>query len=146
MKLFYICLALAAGFLMPVQAGINSILRDSLRAPESAALVSFFVGTVALTLYVLVVRLPFDFSNAVSNAPWWSWLGGVLGAFFVTATVILVPKVGAGTMAGLIIAGQLVAAVFLDHFGVLGYQQHSISLSRILGVAFLVLGAIFIRK
>ncbi len=146
MKLFYIGLALVAGFLMPVQAGVNSILRGYLRAPESAALVSFFVGTVGLVAYVLAARLPFDYSNAAANAPWWSWLGGLLGAFFVTATVILVPKVGAGTMAGLIIAGQLLAALFLDHFGMLGYPQHPISLPRMLGVVFLVLGAIFIRK
>jgi transporter family-2 protein len=82
---------------------------------------------------------------SAGSHPWWIWFGGMLGAFFVTATIILVPKLGATAMVALILSGQMFASLLLDHFGVLGYPIHPISLGRIAGVLMLCGGVWLIK-
>jgi len=143
--IFYILLALAAGFCLPTQAGINAQLNLWTRSPVLAATISFAVGTLALILYAVVTRISMPSLQDASGHPWWIWTGGLLGAFFVAATVILVPRLGATSMLGLILAGQLIASLVLDHFGLLGYAVQPITPGRLLGVAFLAAGVVLVR-
>ena len=138
--------ALVAGALMPVQAGINARLRDFLGDPLVASLVSFSVGTVALILFVLFARIPLPTLGMASAAPWWTWLGGALGAFFVAVSVILAYKLGATGLMAWIIAGQLVASLLLDHNGALGFAVREASWPRLLGVALLFGGAVLVNE
>lgn len=140
-----ILMALAAGFCMPVQAGINAQLSLWTRSPVLAATVSFAVGTLALCGFVLATRTPLPAPGGLAAAPWWVWVGGVLGAYFVAATVILAPKLGATSMLALILAGQMVSSLALDHFGWLGYPVHPISGLRLLGVGLIVAGVYLVR-
>ncbi|BCR04469.1 membrane protein [Desulfuromonas versatilis] len=142
---FFILLALLAGFSVPTQAGINAQLNLWTRSPVLASAISFAVGTLALVVYTLVARIPLPSLGTLSGHPWWIWIGGCLGAFFVASTVILAPKLGATTMVALILAGQMVASLLLDHFGWLGYPLHPISLGRIAGVLLLCAGIWLIR-
>ncbi|NIQ10922.1 MAG: DMT family transporter, partial [Gammaproteobacteria bacterium] len=107
--------------------------------------ISFAVGTLTLVLYTVATRIPLPAVAAISSHPWWVWIGGVLGAFFVTATIILVPKLGATTMVTTVLAGQMFASLLFDHFGVLGYPLHPISLGRIAGVALVCAGVWLIK-
>lgn len=143
---FCIFLALVAGACLPTQAGINVHLNQWTRSPILAAAISFAVGTASLLAYALIARIPLPAAAGLAGRPWWIWTGGFLGAFFVTATVILAPRLGAAAMVALIIAGQMVASLLLDHFGVLGYASHSINGWRLLGVALLVAGVILIKR
>lgn len=142
---FYIVLALAAGLCLPTQAGINAQLGEWTRSPVLAALISFAVGTAALFVYALIARIPLPALASVGAQPWWLWSGGLLGAFFVAVAVVLVPKLGATTMLALILAGQLLASLVFDHFGLLGFPIHPISAGRLLGVALLGAGVLLIR-
>lgn len=63
------------------------------------------------------------FGNLV-QIPWCFWLGGLLGVIYLTATIVLAPLLGAATMIGLIITGQMLAAIALDHFGLVGFPIH----------------------
>ena len=144
--LLYIILALAAGLGLPTQAGINAQLGLWTRSPISAALISFAVGTVGLALYVLVFRVPALTLATAGTQPWWIWSGGLIGAFFVAAATIIAPKLGATTMLALILAGQLVASVIFDHFGLLGYPVHPLTPGRLFGIALLVAGAALVRN
>ncbi len=146
MKLFYILLALAAGVMMPVQAGINAVLGSNLKTPFLAALISFSVGTTALALLCLLLRVPLPAPALVSKIPLWMWTGGLMGAFFVTTTIILAPKLGAVVLLTTLVAAQLTASLILDHFGLIGYPVQPINLWRIAGVAFLVMGVILVQK
>jgi len=139
-------IALVAGALMPVQAGVNARLRGYLGDPIMASLVSFAVGTVVLFGYILVARIPWPGMAAAAQAPLWSWLGGALGAFFVAVTIILAFKLGATGLMAWIIAGQLVASVLLDHTGALGFPVREISLPRIAGVLLLLGGAVLVNE
>ncbi len=145
MKLFVMLIILFSGCLGTTQAGINHILSTYLKSNLLAALISFIVGTIALFVIVLILRIPIPESHILPKVPWWAWLGGLLGAFLVTATIYAVPKLGATTMFALFIAGQLIASIIYDHFGVLGYPQHPVSIIRIIGVALIFIGVTLVK-
>jgi bacterial/archaeal transporter family-2 protein len=146
MKLFYILFALIAGSALPVQIGVNTSLRNWLGNPILASFASFVVGSICLLIYVLVLRVPWPGIALLGRIPLWTWLGGALGAFYVAATVILAPRLGAATMVSLFVAGQLLTSLLLDHFGLIGYAQHSINLYRVFGALLLVAGALLILR
>ena len=145
MELFMCFLAIAAGMTMSVQAGINSQLQIHwAQSPILAAFISFIVGLVGLVILLLATRTPIP--PLPEKLTLWHWSGGLLGAFFVTVTVFVAPRLGATTMVALFLAGQVGISLFLDHFGVLGYAQKSLSWQRLFG-AMLVAGGVFmIRK
>ena len=141
----FFMMAFVAGFTLPTQAGINMHLNQWSQSAILAATISFAVGTIGLFVYGLCLRIPWPAVNTMSSHPWWIWIGGLLGAFFVVSTIVLAPRLGAASMIALIVAGQMTTSVVLDHFGWLGYQVHPISGLRILGVFLLLGGVILVR-
>jgi len=143
----YLLLALAAGAVMPTQAATNNkmavFLNDS---PVLASFISFFVGTIALFIYVVASGTSLGNLALAKNATPVAWVGGILGAFFVTATVALVPRLGVALTFSLIIAGQMIVTLVIDHFGLLGVPMKEISAARIGGILLITLGVILIRK
>jgi transporter family-2 protein len=138
-------IALAAGTCIPTQAGINARLSLWAGSPLLAATISFLVGTVLLAGVVLASRVPLPLLRSAAGEPWWLWSGGALGAFFVAVTIYLAPRLGATNMLACLLAGQMLAALALDHFGLLGYPLHSMSIGRVAGVLLLVAGVLMIR-
>lgn len=143
---FFLLLAFLAGAVLPVQTGVNSRLAGTVGHPTLASLISFIVGTLGLLVYTLALRIPLPQMSALSNAPFWIWFGGMLGAFFIATTTTLAAKIGATVLVGLIIAGQLIVAVMLDHFGLLGFSPHPINLWRVLGILLLIAGVFLIKQ
>ncbi len=133
--------ALAAGMLLPVQFGVNSHLRNFVGRPVAAAAISFVVGTAAL-----VVQRSLPEPGSVASAPWWAWTGGLLGAFFVLASIVLTPRLGAATTIGLILTGQIMASIAIDHFGLIRVPVHEATLPRILGAGLIVAGVIVVQR
>ena len=140
-----VLLALAAGICIPTQAGINTQLSFWTRSPVLAATISFLIGSLALLGYALATRLPLPAWRSALEQPWWLWSGGILGAFFVAVTIYLAPRLGATNMLAWVLAGQMLAALALDHFGALGYPLHPLSLGRAVGVLLLIGGAFMVR-
>ena len=141
----FILLAFVAGFCLPTQAGINTQLNLWSRSAILTAAISFAVGTIGLAVYALILRTPWPTGDALSRHPWWIWSGGLLGAFLVASTIVLAPRLGAASMIALIVAGQMLASVCLDHFGWIGYAVHPVNGFRLLGVVLLVGGVVLIR-
>jgi len=139
-------LAVAIGFLLPVQTGVNAELRTYLGHPVAAAFVSFGVGTVGLLVAVLSLRIPVPLAEAWSQSAWWQWSGGLIGAIYIAAVVVLAPRLGAGTLIDAVVGGQMVASVVLDHFGWAGFPVHPVSVLRLLGAALVILGVAFIQR
>jgi transporter family-2 protein len=144
--LFAAILALLAGVGLPTQAGINTQLALWTRSSISAALISFAVGTLALSIVIVTTATPLPPWSSAATLPWWIWSGGLLGAFFVAASTFIAPQLGATTMLALILTGQIVASVLLDHFGLLGYPLHPLNLQRSLGLLLLIAGVVLIRN
>ena len=144
-KLHYMLLAIAAGVLMPLQAGINNKLGGIVNGPMPSAFISFFVGTLALGLYLLIFRIPLPLGRALADSPWWYCIGGTFGAFFVTVSIVMVTRLGAAAMLGFMLAGQLLASLVLDHFGLLGFPHIPIDLKRLAGVGLLAAGVYLVK-
>jgi transporter family-2 protein len=143
---FYLLLALVAGAMMPTQAAINNKLAGYVASPISAAFISFIVGTVGLLVYVLATGTPLSNLLNIKDAPPIAWIGGLLGAFFVTCTVILAPRIGVAMTFSLIVAGQMLITLVLDHFGFLGLPVKEISLARLGGILLITAGVVIIRR
>lgn len=141
-----IAVALIAGAVIPTQTAVNNKMAGTLASPILAALVSFVVGTLALLVYVVATGEKFGDLSAARNAPLSAWLGGLLGAFFVASTIILLPRLGVVLTISLVIAGQLAMSLVIDHFGLLGMPVKEISLARIAGIVLVGVGAVVIRK
>ena len=138
--------ALGIGVFLPLQAGINAELRLWLGHPLQAALISFTVGTIALVVLNLGLRMPFGGDQPLGGAPWWVWLGGLLGAVYVSMTIVLAPRLGAAAMLGAVMTGQLVGSLLLDHYGVVGYPVRPISIERLGGAVLLLAGVLMIQR
>lgn len=142
----YLLVALLAGAMMPTQAATNNKMAAFVDSPVLAALISFFVGTVALFVFVLFSGVPLTNLAGVREAPFVAWAGGLLGAFFVAAAVTLVPRIGVAVTFSLIIAGQMLVTLVIDHFGLLGVPVKEVSLARIAGTLLITGGVVLIRK
>ena len=139
-------LALAAGVLLPVQAGVNAQLRSVVGSPLAAALVSFLVGTAVLGTAAVIFRAPMAVRTAWAVSPWWLWVGGLIGALYVVATIVLAPRLGAATLVAAVVAGQMIASLLLDQYGLLGFPTHPINGLRVLGAALVTVGVILVQR
>lgn len=142
----YILLALAAGAMMPTQAGTNNRMAIVVNSPALSAFISFFVGTVALFIYLLVSGTPLANLAAAREAPAIAWAGGLLGAFFVTTAVALVPKLGVAMTFSLVVAGQMLVTLVIDHFGLFGVPVKEVSVARVAGIVLIAAGVVLIRR
>ena len=113
--LFILPLALGVGIAMAFQTAINSQLREHLHSPFQAALLS----------------------------PWFLWIGGCLGVYAISMSIYTAPKLGFLTFSGLVIFGQLVISMLLDHFGWLGTDKTPINWQRLVGSIVIFIGVIF---
>ena len=147
MAVFSLLLALLAGALQPFQAAINSRLGKETDNPTFSVFVSGLLSGLVLGIYLLFSRqvLPKGLPAAV-QLPWWMWLGGIIGAAYLTCVVIATPKLGAGTLMALVIAAQIIVSVVLDHYAALGLERHPASWGRVAGVALFCAGAFLIQK
>ena len=141
-----IALALLIGALLPLQAGLNAQLRTLLPHPVTAALISFLVGSAVLLVVSLALRISWISNSKITSVPWWLWTGGIFGANYVLVALILAPRLGAATLIGLTVTGQMISSIALDHFGLVGFPLHPISPGRILGAGLLLLGTLLIQQ
>ncbi|HEY0895566.1 MAG TPA: DMT family transporter [Sphingobacteriaceae bacterium] len=143
----YYLLALLAGVALATQTGINAQLRSVVGSPVLATLISFLVGTVALVLYVtLFERESYGAIHQMKGMAFYKILGGLIGAAYVCSVIVLAPRIGAANLLALIVGGQILFALFLDHFGLLGFQQHSFNVFRLAGACLLIGGVVLILK
>jgi transporter family-2 protein len=143
---FLLPLSVFIGISMASQAGINAQLRMALSNPVQAAFISFLIGTIILGVIALVQGDAWFKGNSLASIPWWAWLGGVLGAFNIAMSIFLAPKLGALVLAISIVVGQIVASLVLDQNGWLGYPKIDITLNRVIGALFVVVGLILVVK
>ncbi len=144
-KIFWIALAFLAGAFLPIQAGLNAKLGKTVESPVYASMLSFVIGTLGLITYILITKQSMSWAG-VREAPAHVWLGGLLGAFYVTVIIFAFPKLGPGLTFGLVVAGQMIISILLEHFNILVAQQNSISFMKIIGVLLVVSGVIIIRR
>jgi transporter family-2 protein len=136
-------LIVCGGVAVAIQPSINARLAQKTGFLE-AATISFAVGTLALLLVSLLSGQG-SFRRIV-EVPWWQLSGGLFGAFFVTMTIVGVPRIGTTAVLALTIASQLMAGMVMDHYGVFGMRGIPVDGKRIVGVALLLLGVFLVCK
>jgi len=141
----YYLFAVAAGAMLPFQFGINAVLARYVDGAARASLVSFTVGTLVLLVAVLLLFRGAPSLAKAGAAPWWVWIGGLLGAFYVLGSVVTAPQLGAATLVALILAGQAIASLTVDHFGLVGFQENPVTPGRLLGILLVALGVVLVR-
>lgn len=144
-KFIWIILAFLSGAVLPIQAGLNARMGKAGGNAIYAALISFIVGSIGLSLYILLTRQTVSWSG-LKEAPAYLWIGGLLGAFYVTVIVLAFPKLGPGVTFGLIVAGQMIISVLLEHNNILVAQANPINYMKVLGIGLVIAGVIIIRK
>ena len=141
----YYLFAIAAGAMLPVQFGINAQLAAWLGSPLRATFVSFVVGAGVLLVATLLFARGISEGRELGSAPWWVWVGGFLGAFYVLGSVVTAPKLGAAALFAFILAGQAIASLAVDHFGWVGFEENPITPGRLLGLALVAAGVAAVR-
>lgn len=138
--------ALLAGALITVQAGANSQLKQSFEAPMPALLVNYVLGFGAVLAYALAAGVSWPALGRMAEAPWWAWLGGLAGAAYGVGAILLASRLGAATLMALVVTGQLLCSVLVDHFGWVGFEIHPAGWGRILGCLLMVAGLALIAR
>ncbi len=129
---------LCAGAMVAIQPSINARLAQKVGLLEAACF-SFAVGTAALLTVALIANQ--GNWRGAADARWWEWTGGLFGAFFVTAAIFAVPRIGTAATMAAVITAQLTTALILDHFGVLGLRGIPFDARRMFGALLLFAGA-----
>jgi bacterial/archaeal transporter family-2 protein len=145
----WLALALIAGAVLPVQGAVNAQLRAELDAPATVGALSFLVAAGAMALVLAgslaVAGAPAPRVGPLRGVPWWGWLGGLCGASYVTAVFLLIPEIGTAATIALTVAGQQVASLFVDRYGLLRLPRRPLSSVRLAGVATLLVGVALIQ-
>src|SRR6185437_10329057 len=124
------CFAFLAGALISVQAGSNTQLKKTLGDSIAAAVVNYILGAAGIIACAIATRVHVPSAARAAEAPWWSWLGGLFGLAYGLAVVMLGNRLGAATLIALVVAGQLVCSVVLDHYGWMGFDVRAASFGR----------------
>ncbi len=137
-KIFAVALSLLGGTAIAVQSNINGLLGKTVGNIEST-LISFLVGTLAASLLVLTVGT--GDIRLVGQVPPYLLVGGLLGVIVVFATITGVQAIGTTATLTLVILGQLITALIIDHYGLLGATQIPVDWVRGCGVILMLVGA-----
>jgi transporter family-2 protein len=146
----FMLLAAGAGGCIALQASANSKFRQTLDSepwatPIWASYLSICGTILSASLALLILRPPAPTWDSMRSTQWWNWIGGPLGTLIVLAGAYLTRSLGAAPFLCLMIAGQLVFGVVLDHYGLLGLAQTRVTVGRVVGVLLVVAGVISIK-
>lgn len=136
--------ALVFGFLLPMTIKMNEVLGRTIGSVQASASVHA-TGAIFLVLCVL----PFlgrEWLTVVGRAPWWSFLGGVVGSGLVVLANRSIGAVGVASFTALSVAVQLIVSAAMDHYGLLGSDIRVLSPGRAVGIALLAAGAVLVVR
>lgn len=105
-KTIWIFASLIAGALLQLQASINAKLGKAGSSAIHASMISFLIGAATVSIYILLTKQSVSWTG-IKSAPAYAWLGGLLGAFYVTVVIMAFPKLSPALTFGLVVAGQM---------------------------------------
>jgi transporter family-2 protein len=140
----WVAVALLAGAALPVQGAINARLRADLDAPITAGAWSFVVAAAAMAAVLAFDRTAPE-RGRLDRVPWWGWLGGLCGATYVTSVFLLIPEIGVAPTIGLTVAGQQLASILVDRYGLLRLPRRPVTRVRLVGIVTLLAGVALIQ-
>ena len=131
---------LVVGGLLAFQAAANVQLSASAGSPAGGATLQLAVGSAALLVATLVAGT-LAALGLVAHATPWHLVGGVASALYISAGIVLFPRLGAVVTVGLFIAGQMLASLLIDTAGWLGVAPRPASAAAVVGTVAVLGGA-----
>jgi bacterial/archaeal transporter family-2 protein len=140
-------IAVLLGAVLTAQVATNAQLGKATDNPYIPATVNMAFGLIVTVILTWALTSQWPSREMIREAPWYLWpAGGVLGVTYLTGNILLAPKLGAGALVALVVAGQLIFSVLLDHFGWLGFAQHSAGVARLAGCCLMIAGVFLISR
>ncbi|AWK89119.1 DMT family transporter [Azospirillum thermophilum] len=136
--------ALVAGAAVPFQAGANAALGRTLGHPLWATVASLIVSLLAVLPSLLLLKVPAPSVTQAFQMPLWVWFGGIAGVVYITSALLITPRLGATAFIVCVIAGQVLASLLIDHFGLMGLAAKPASAWRVFGVLLIVAGMVVV--
>src|SRR6185295_13840180 len=139
--------SLFIGAILPVQAVLNTKLGKQTGGPLISSLLSFLVGLICL----IIINLISNYSalanmKLLSVSPWYVWMGGLLGAIYVSCVIFVNQQQGVALTFALVVAGQIFISLLIDHFGLFGSIVRPLSIPKIIGALLIIAGLVLIKK
>lgn len=135
-------LTMGIGLAMAVQTSLNTQLRHAVGSTLLAALISFIVGSCVLAILVLLQASTKPSISVLQQVPWYLYLGGCLGVYAISISIYTAPKLSLLTFTGLVIFGQIISSLLIDHFAWFGLDKTPISFTRLLGASAIFIGVL----
>jgi transporter family-2 protein len=139
-------LAVIVGALIPVQAATNAAMSRVVGSVAITSLVLFAIGFVVVAAWAIVMRVPLPSLETLRLVPAYGYFGGFIVASYVIAITFLAPQLGVGNAIRLVVTGQIVAAVIIDHVGAFGAVVQRLTMGRAIGVVLMIIGVILARR
>lgn len=142
---------LAGGALRSVEAGCQNSLKLALHNVFLCGVISYAVALTGVGLIFAVVLALSPHRNWPSRAdlkamPRWAPFGGLTGGAAIFAMITVASSVGVSTFNALIIAGQMLLATAMDHYGVMGFPRRPLTVQRLAGCVLLIAGSYLMAK
>lgn len=141
-----IVVTLFTGALVPVQAATNAACSKETGSPIIAAFITLLTGLISITLYLVISKTPLPEIATLKNTHPINFIAGLIVAFYLIVITFITPRLGVGSSIGLIITGQLIGAITIDHYGLFNTMMRTIDAKRILGTLFMILGIYLVMK
>jgi transporter family-2 protein len=137
----YIIFTFLMGIIMSIYLPMNSSVSKYIGSSITANVIFF---TIALITAIVIFLFFGEFQSIyrMNEVPAYLYLPGFLSAFIILGTTLLIPHIGARKFFILLIAGQIVTAIVISHFGVLESPSDPISIKKMLGASLVIAGAI----
>ena len=145
-RLILFLLVVLGGAGLTVPMAWNARLRTATGSPVLTTMISVFVTLLSLALVWASGAVNRGSIPAFQAIPKWAWFGGIFAGFYLVASLIAIPKLGAAAVFSLVIAGQMAATLILDSTGAFGVTQIALTTPRILGTALLLLGVALLQR
>lgn len=142
---FLSLMALITGALIPVQAAANAALSQSISSVGYSALLLFVLGFICVALFLIVNQVMPPSLSQLLSAPSYGYIGGLIVATYVLSITYLAPRMGVGNAIFFIVTGQIIAAVLIDQFGLMGVKVFELNWQRLVGVV-LMIGGLFMAR
>jgi bacterial/archaeal transporter family-2 protein len=145
-QFIYLFLALITGALIPVQAATNAAFSKSIGSPFITGLMVSGIGLVSMIVFVFITGTSLPSITQLKAAPAYTYLGGIIVAIYIVMITLLVPRLGVGVSIALIVTGQILFSVVIDHFGLFGTTAREINITRLTGILLMISGIYFVMK
>ncbi len=141
----FIIFSVLVGAALPLQALVNARLGNVTAGPIFAATLSLLTGLVVLAIVLVFQRPAWPPVEQLVRLPGWMWVGGVVGVAYVVLAILGVPRIGAAGFVALVVLGQMIGSLIVDHYGVLHAAQ-PVNAGRIFGVVLVIAGMLLVLQ